>query len=302
MGEKHLKLLLILFFLFIVSYNNAQKKDKDSTTALEGLQTDVFLHPGDQPTAYTLKKKEWIYAQSPTSLPFPSWAMVGITDKITLELDLLPFFFGFLTPSRLPILSTNVRYKFLEQKKLVPSFANETMLFHIWDTITRYDDKDFKVRKKGTGGFTRFNSSWKIKKHLHVHASIGAVYQEDLWMSNKDTINPISKYYKKVISPDFSVGIDYRPHKRVSYYAVYSLGSTFTYIENLPHKRQFTYGFRLAPFYKNRYGFLRCLRVELVSIFAYFPDINVYKDLKLPIYGYVYWQWVNKKKHKEKTN
>lgn len=287
----------ILIFLAIISH--AQELQSDSIQILKNLQRDIFLHPGDQPTAYTLKKGEWIYAQSPTSLPFPSWAMVGLTDKITMELDLLPFFFGFFTPSRLPILSTNIQTKLLNQKNGIPSIANESMAFHIWNTITRYNDKDFFIKVKGTVAFTRMNYSWNIKKHLHIHSSMGVVYQQGLWLGNKDSINPIHKNYNNLFSPDFSVGIDYRPFKRISFYAAYFWGSTFTYIENIPNKRQFTYGFRLAPFYKSRFGFFRSLRAELVSIFVYFPDIDVYKDLKLPIYGYVYWQWTHKKRKKK---
>lgn len=274
----------------------AQNITSTDSAGFYGLQTDVFLHPGDMPTAYTLKKKEWIYAQSPTSFPFPSWAMVGITDRITLELDLLPFFFGFFTPSHLPIPSTNLRFKLLNQKKFIPSVATEVMAFHIWDTITRYNKDNLNVRVKGTGAFARINNSWNISKNLYFHVSAGAVYQQEIWMNNRDTSNFKSAYFRNRITPDFSLGIDYRPYKRFSFFATYAYGSTFTYIENIPNKRQFIYGLRVAPFYKNKYKFLRTMRAELVAIFAYLPDIDVYQDLKLPLYGYVYWQWIAKKK------
>jgi hypothetical protein len=285
-------------FLFYILLSTIAFSQQNIDTLKKGLQSDVFLHPGDQGTAYTLKKREWIYGQSPTSLPFPSWAMVGLTDNVTMVLDLLPFFFGFITPSRLPMPSTNIRIKLSEQKKFKPASALEVMAFHLWDTIKRYDDKDLLVKMKGTGAYAKLNNSLEIRRNLYLHTSLGGVYQKDLWMSNKDTINPKSIYYNGKVTFDYSLGIDWRPYKRISFYATYAHGSTFTYVENIPHKRQFNYGFRLAPFYKNKYAFLRNMRVEMVALFVSFPDINVKKDLKLPIYGYVYWQWICKNKKK----
>ena len=146
-------LILIIFYFSRIS---AQQKG-DSLN--KGLQSDIYLHPGDVPTAYTLKKGEWIYGQSPTTLPFPSWAFVGISDKVTLELDLLPFFLGFFTKSHLPMPSTNFRIKLREQNNLIPALAIEIMVFHLWDTITRYNDKDILLKMKGTGAFARWNNS-----------------------------------------------------------------------------------------------------------------------------------------------
>jgi hypothetical protein len=274
----------------------AQELGSPDSMKSHGLQKDVFLHPGDMPTALTLRKREWIYAQSPNTLPFPSWAMVGLTDRVTLELDLLPFFFGFLTPSRRPIPSTNVRVRVLDQKKYRPSLAVEVMAFHIWDTITRYDTRNLYIRVRGTGGFMRINSSWVLHSNLYLHTSVGTVYQAQLWMSNRDTHHFRSVFFQDRVTPDFSIGLDYRPFGRISFFVKYAYGSTFTYIENIPNKRQFIYGFRLAPFYKSKYGFFRTMRAEFVAIFAYFPDIGVYQDLKLPIYGYLYWQWLGKRK------
>ena len=62
--------------------------------SLKGLQTEILLHPANAFTAYTLKKGEFVYNQSPFTFPFPSWAWWGITDKITMEIDLLPLIGG----------------------------------------------------------------------------------------------------------------------------------------------------------------------------------------------------------------
>jgi hypothetical protein len=288
------RILYLLLLLFPACEIFAQL---NSDSLYNGLQTDVFLHPGDQPTGYTLKKHEWIYGQSPTTLPFPSWAMVGLSDKVTMELDLLPFFLGFLTPSHLPMPSTNIRIRLLEQSGIRPESAIEIMAFHLWDTIKRYDDKDLLLRMKGTGAFIRSNNSWEVKSNFYLHTSVGFVYQKDLWMSNKDNANPESVYYNSQITLDYSLGLDWRPYKRISFYVMYAHGSTFSYVENIPHKTQFNYGFRLAPFYKNKHLFFKCMRVEMVALFTNFPDINVKKELALPIYGYIYWQWEHKQKH-----
>jgi hypothetical protein len=213
-----------------------------------------------------------------------------------MELDFLPFFLGFFTPSHLPMPSTNIRIRLLEQKGIQPASSVEIMAFHLWDTITRYDDKNLLLKMKGTGAFIRSNNSWEVENNFYLHTSVGIVYQKDLWMSNKDIANPKTVYYNGQVTFDYSLGIDWRPYKRISFFMMYAHGSTFSYVENIPHKTQFNYGFRLAPFYKNKHLFLNSMRVEMVALFTNFPDINVKKELALPIYGYVYWQWVHKKK------
>jgi hypothetical protein len=194
--------------------------------------------------------------------------------------------------------STNIRIKLLDQKGIQPALAIEIMAFHLWDTITRYDDKNLLLKMKGTGAFIRSNNSWEIENNFYLHTSVGFVYQKDLWMSNKDVANPKTIYYNGQITFDYSFGIDWRPYKRISFFSMYAHGSTFSYVENIPHKTQFNYGFRLAPFYKNKHLFFNSMRVEIVALFTNFPDINVKKELALPIYGYVYWQWVHKQTQK----
>jgi len=56
----------------------------------DGLLTDTMLHPMDGFTAYTLKQGEIIYNQSPLTLPLPSWAWVGVTDWLTVEIVSVP--------------------------------------------------------------------------------------------------------------------------------------------------------------------------------------------------------------------
>jgi hypothetical protein len=91
--------------------------------SLKGIQNDIFLHPADGFTAYTLKKNEFVYCQSPFTLPFPSWAWWGITDKITAEIDLLPLVGGLFQEPNLPVPSFNFRFKLKEQSGLIPTLS-----------------------------------------------------------------------------------------------------------------------------------------------------------------------------------
>jgi len=33
------------------------------------------------------------------------------------------------------------------------------------------------------------------------------------------------------------------------------------------------------------------MRIELLSINGYFPDLKTYQGIPVPIYPYIYWQW-----------
>lgn len=83
------QLTIILILLLTIFKAECQESFRN------GLQSDIMLHPTDGFTAYTLKKNEIVYCQSPFTLPLPSWAWWGITDKITAEIDLLPLLGGF---------------------------------------------------------------------------------------------------------------------------------------------------------------------------------------------------------------
>ena len=123
-----MKTQLILFGLFISIFVSEIAIAQD--IPYSNLQNEILLHPADGFTAYTLKKNEFLYCQSPFTLPFPSWAWWGITDKITAELDLLPLLGGFFQEPYLPVPSLNFRFKLREQNGLVPAVAFETMFQH----------------------------------------------------------------------------------------------------------------------------------------------------------------------------
>ena len=257
----------------------------------KGLQTEIFLHPADGFTAYTLKKREFIYNQSPFTLPLPSWAWWGITNNITAEIDLLPLIGGLLQNPHLPVPSFNFRFKLLTQNKLMPAIAFETMYQHLWNENTQSEQPNAIVSRKGNSWYNHLNFSWKINFKLHTHLSVGATYAENLYFSNNDSLNLNEKFYPKSFTPDFSLSIDYRWKQWISLHATGSYGTTFVYLDNIPRKTQISYGFRLAPFYKNKWGILRTFRAEFIGYYIYLQDIDESIESLIPIFPYFYWQW-----------
>ena len=138
----------------------------DSLKKQNALNDDVYLHPVDCVTPYTLKKGEWIYAQSIQTLPFPSWAFYGITDKLTIQIDLLPWLYGAFTELKKPIPSFNLRYRFNEQKGLIPTIGVEAMFVHFWDTLQRFKTPSMIVWENGSYFHFKPSISYKIKDKL----------------------------------------------------------------------------------------------------------------------------------------
>ncbi len=280
---------IILFPFFIVGQNDSVKK-------INSLKDDAYLHPVDCITPYTLKKGEWIYAQSLQTLPFPSWAFVGITDNLTAQIDFLPWIFGAFTNLKKPIPSLNFRYRFNHQKGRIPTLAIEAMFVHFWDTLQRFKTPTLNVWEKGSYFHLKPVIGYTLKNKWNFNLSSGIDYIGELIMQNNDSLHFQTKTFSKSWNPNLSFGIDYRPSDWISYHIGYTYGSTLTYLENVPRKIQITYGFRIAPFYKNRFAVLRNLRVELVAINGYFPDIKAKQSFPLPLFPYFYWQWKGKKK------
>jgi len=274
-------LFAFLFPLFIYG----QRK------SLQGLQTETFLHPADGFTAYTLEKGEFIYSQSPFTLPLPSWAWWGITDRVTAEIDLLPLIGGLFEKPHLPVPSFNFRIKLARQKNFFPAIAFETMYQHLWNEVIQADQENVIISRKGNSWFNHFNFSWKITPVFYTHFSLGTTYAENLYFSNNDSLHPKEVFYPESLTADFNLSFDYRWKPWISLHATAASGTTFVYLDNIPHKKQLSYGFRLAPFYKNKWGFLRTFRAEFIGFYIYLPDINERIESPLPVFPYFYWQW-----------
>ncbi len=256
---------------------------------LQALQSEVFLHPADAFTAYTLQRGEMVYNQPPFVLPLPGWAMYGLTSDVTVEIDLLPLVGGLFQKPHLPVPSINIRWALMAQKHFRPAIALETMYQHLWNPVTQ-SQKPF-IQRKGNSWFGRLNFSWKLSDKLHTHFSAGVTYTENLYMLNSDTVNPIEKHIYSTFTPDVSGSIDYRPKPWISLHASLSYGTTFVYLDNIPLKRQISYGFRVAPFYKSRKSFFRHFRMEFIGFYMYFPAIRESISSLLPVFPYLYWQW-----------
>ncbi len=287
-------LTIIIILIFLPEFLFAQV---DSTRKINSIKDDAYLHPIDAITPYTLQKGEWIYAQSIQTLPFPSWAFVGITNKLTVQIDLLPWIFGAFSELKKPIPSLNFRYRVNEQKGIIPTIAFEAMFVHFWDTLQRFETPSITMWENGSYFHFKPIIGYKIR-NWNINLSAGIDYIDELIMQNNDSSDFQAKTFTNSWNPNFSIGFDYRPSNWISYHIGYTYGATLTYLENIPRKNQLTYGFRVAPFYKNRFGILRNFRIELVAINAYFTDINAKQSFPIPVFPYFYWQWKNEKKNK----
>lgn len=257
--------------------------------SLRGLQNDIYLHPVNSNTAYTLRKLEFVYNQAPGTLPFPSWAWIGITDWLTAEIDLLPLVGGLFVEPHWPVPSFNFRFRLQRQQGWKPALAYETMFQYLYRDIDQSSNPYFATWRRDASWYNRVNASWQIGARFHVHASAGCTYAGYLRLENKDSLNRTEKIFRNRITPDASLGLDFR-FPWISLHTTVSYGTTFNYLDNVPRKFEVMYGVRVAPFWKNRFGFLRCFRMEWVGFYDSFPDINA--SAYVPIFiPYFYWQW-----------
>ncbi len=284
-----MKTLKITVLLLLINMPSYFVFGQDTTRI--GLQSEILLHPADGFTAYTLKKNEFVYAQSPFTLPMPSWAWWGITDNITAEIDLLPLLGGFFQEPYLPVPSFNFRFKISDQQSIKPSIAFETMFQYLWRTQNQFDQSNLRIEREGSSWFNRFNFSWQTRGDLHFHISTGLTYTQNLLIENKDPLNYNGRFFERTINPDLSLSLDWRPKPWLSSHLTTSYGTTFVYLDNIPRKYQVSYGFRVAPFLNKESGFLQTLRAELIGFYIWMPDAKEEIESLVPIFPYLYWQW-----------
>ncbi len=275
--RKFKKILVLLLTLCFIKTNVT--KLHGSSNKINGFKSEIMLHPVDAFTAYTLKKGEWIYNQAFT--PYPSWFWWGIADNITTELDAECWLGG--------VVSFNFRFKLLNQKKLFPTIAFETMYQYLPREIDQLDAYDsLSVKRKGNLWYNRLNLSWKIKSNFYLNVSGGATYLGNLTIDNADTVNYTGETYKNRVTPDISAGVDFRAFEWLSLHAAASYGTTFIYLDNVPRKQQFNVGARFAPFYGHKNGMLRNFRMELAILTFRFKEVDHIVNGPL---GFIYWQW-----------
>lgn len=277
-------LICISINLFSQEQDNFIKDD-----TLYGLQNETYLHPLNSNTAYTFKKGEASYNQAPAAIPLPAWGWIGLTDWLTAEIDFLPLVGGLFTKPNLPVPSFNFRFRLRHQDKFKPALAYETMVQYLYKEFNQTNAPTFATYRNKGSWYNKLNASWRIKSNVYIHLSGGYTFAQYLRLVNTDSLHAQEKVFRNKLSPDASLGLDYRL-RRVSFHVTTSYGTTFNYIDNVPRKFEVMYGVRLAPFYKNRYGILKSFRIEWAGFYNSFPDIQAkaYVPLFIP---YFYWQW-----------
>lgn len=286
-------LISILLMSGLTTFSQTDSTTIGSKNRLTGLQNEIMLHPVDAFTAYTLKRGEVIYNQSIVSLPLPGWAMIGITDWFTLNLDFVAILGGLAIEPHRPLPSINTRFSIVKPAKKRPAIAYEAMFFYLWEPFDGQLNPKNTVRlvKDGTNFFNRINVSSLLNSRLQLHISAGFSWTQSVTIENRNREYLIGRKFTNLLSPDASVSLDWRTKPWLSLHLTASYGQTFVYLDNVPRKTQIAYGFRLAPFYRSRYGILRTMRIEGTAFFDYFQDAKEWISIPFPIYPYFYWQW-----------
>lgn len=255
----------------------------------DGLLDETYTHPLDAFTAQTLHAGEVLISQPP--FPVPGWAELGITDRVTIELDLTPLIGGLFVDPHLPVPSENIRVKLFDGGRDAPSVVIEVMGQYLWNLYDQEDLEHLLVRRKGLGGFAHVNASVPIGEHSWIHASVGASYQHDYIVANQDRTTAHAATFHDHVDPDASLSVDWRVARWISLHITASYGSTFVYSDNEPRKWQLGYGMRIAPLLGCHAGILRDLRLELAALVMYRADARETVALYVPILPYAYWQW-----------
>ncbi len=238
-----------------------------------------MLHPGDAFSGFTYHRGEFGYNQALT--PYPSWGWWGITDRITTELDFEAWLGG--------VPSFNFRFGILKQNKWKPALVFETMYQYLDEERDQFHNLNYlEVLRRGSNWYNHINMSWTVKENLYFHISGGATYAQNLSISNADSVNYIGQSFSNLISPDASLGVDWRVNNWLSLHTTASYGSTFLYADNIARKTQITFAGRFAPFFKSKWGILNCFRFEVALLHANFADAD--QSITGPI-GFAYWQW-----------
>jgi hypothetical protein len=173
---------------------------------------------------------------------------------------------------------------------VIPAITFETIYQHLWNNVTQSGQTNAIITRQGNSWNNRFNMSRRLSSKFHPHLSIDATYVENLYFRNNDSLNLKEKFYPSSFTPDFNLSINYRWKPWISLNVTASYGTTFVYLDSIPHKQQISYGFRIAPFYNAKRGIFRTFRAEFVGYYIYLPDINESIESVLPIFPYFYWQ------------
>jgi hypothetical protein len=178
--------LLVVLLLLVNSLGNKQINHD----TLRGLQKETMLHPVHAFTGYTLKKGEDIYNQAIVSLPLPSWAMLGITDWLTVNIDFVSILGGLAIEPHRPLPSINTRFRIMKPTDGCPAIAYEAMFFYLWEPFEGQLDSINTVRlvKDGANFFNRINVSTYLLPKLQAHISTGFSWTQSIIIENRNRL------------------------------------------------------------------------------------------------------------------
>jgi hypothetical protein len=248
-----------------------------------GITHDIFIHPADGYTAYTLPKGQWIYAQ-PIDLK-PGIAQVGLNDKNTLILPANHWFEK--------TVSIGYRRKLFSQKKQIPSMAVETHYQYLFAPVNQLDfNENIEVWRLGHNYNLRMNFSYLLQEYIYLHFSVGGTYTEVFNVNLPDSSYTNDILIGNSLTPDFLLNIEWRAKDWLALFIQPSYGSTFFYAENTPRKKQILIGSRFAPFFKSKKSFFNHFRLEIVYQGAQFDKNNYFYNT---ITGNLYWNFRIKK-------
>lgn len=260
-----LKVHLVFFLLFSAA-----------ASASDSPYCPAMLHPADSFTAYTLKKNQWVF-----NIPFsPGWAMWGVTDNITVELDAECWLGG--------VPSMNGRFRLQGQTGTIPAIALETMYQFLPDTVNLLEHYDYlNVRRTGNSWYNRANFSWRLSPELDLGVSPGVTYSETVVIDNGTRSVFRRTVSEDVLRGDISLGLHWQTLSWLSLHASLSHGATFVYLDNVPGKDQLAAGARISPFCGREGSVLRNLGAEIAIVSISFPEVD--ETLTGPMM-YLFWQ------------
>ncbi len=239
------------------------------------------LHPLDTFTADVLEDDEWHYGQPP--IPAPGYNFVGLSDDWTLQLDYTAWLGG--------VPSVNLRRRLSEGENL--STAAEFMVIYMDEDLDEMDeDQDHLfIKREGLNGYARINASYRLNRDIRLHASLGYSYSESLVISNEDRDEFIGDEWEDLVDPAATIGYEHFINDNLMFVANISYGETWMLFENRPRKEQIVYGFRWVPFADSPRPLLRNLAVDMIALYANFPDAEEDFGLPIPIFPVFTWQW-----------
>jgi hypothetical protein len=279
----------LTLFALPLSADVSQPAETTPQASVRSLKTERMVSAVDTVTPDVLHQGELLYGQ-PFALE-PGWGLWGITDNLTVLIDLTSWLGG--------IPDLFLKYSLTDPDNQDFRIAVENMVIYVPESFGNFgknaqpgtDDYYMIFERPGWCDVVRVDASLTLIPGLRVLLSGGVSYSQNLSIANANRPTQYGITLSNYFEPAGSVGLDWRALDWLSLHAGGSYGETFEYSENRPRKWQATYGMRIAPFYAVNFGPLQTFTIELAAIINYFPDAQEYRALYFPVYPSFYWQW-----------